>query len=276
MTKPGRELSLQACDYRFTLRCSDDDLAALLASVFGALVTTAAASERSHSHYFIDATTDGAYRVASTSGTVQLATVHDLLIYLDKSITIKLQHLRPDLLFVHGAALAWQGRVAVLSAPPGTGKSTLTLVARQLGLEYFSDELAPIDLDRLTVYPYPRAIYLKAPPPPPHALPSGAIDHGERYHLPLTADAAPRLDAALTALIFLRRDKETFDGLRPISAASGAARLIANTLNLLAHPAVGIDAAVAVSRAVSCFELDITDLMAASESIRAQLDAPLS
>ena len=163
--------------------------------------------------------------------------------------------------------------MAVVSAPPGTGKSTLALVALQLGFEYFSDELAPIDLDQLAVYPYPRALYLKTPPPLPHSLPDSAIAHDGRYHVPPAHSAAVGDTAALAALIFLRRDGETFTGLRPISAASGATRLIANTLNLLAHPAAGIDAAVVVSQAVSCFELDATDLIAASEAIRAQLDA---
>lgn len=271
MATPGREFVLQACDCHFRIRCSDDRVAALIAHVFGALDAAPAAPALAHREYRIDVLSDQTYRVSSAGNVMEFATSDELLFHIDKSITIALQHLRPDLLFVHAAALAWQGRVAVLSAPPGTGKSTLTLVAMQLGFEYFSDELAPIDLHRLTVSPYPRALYLKAPPPLPHVLPSRALDHGGRYHIRGTPSATASRDAPLGALIFLRRDDERFSGLRPISAASGATRLIANTLNLLAHPAVGIDAAVVVSQAVSCFELDATNLTAASESVRAAL-----
>jgi hypothetical protein len=272
MAKPGRELSLHACDCRFTLHCSTDDVAELIGRVFGALVSATTPPAPAHREYQVERI-GGGYRVSAAEGVLEFASTDELLFHIDKTITIELQHLRPDLFFVHGAALAWHERVAVVSAPPGTGKSTLALVALQLGLAYFSDELAPIDLHRLTVYPYPRALYLKTVPPPPHVLPGGALNHGGRYHVPAPPDAIARGNAQLAALIFLRRDEETFSGLRPITAASGATRLIANTLNLLAHPEAGIDAAVVLCQAVNCFEIDGTNLLAAGESIRAHLSA---
>ena len=51
-------------------------------------------------------------------------------------------------------------RVAVLAAPPTTGKSTLTLALLERGLAYLSDELAPVDLPTRCVYPYARAVSL--------------------------------------------------------------------------------------------------------------------
>lgn len=275
MPTSERRFSLEACECRFELRCSDDDVAALIAGAFGALAAAPALPGRAYREYFISATAGTAYRVASEAGVLECDGADAMLFHIDKSITIELQHLRPDLFFVHGAALVWNGRVFVVSAPAGTGKSTLTLVALQLGFEYFSDELAPINLHRFSVYPYARALYMKTVPPPPHALPTGTIDYGGRYHVPMAmpASATASGDAPLAALIFLRRDTETFKGLRSISAASGATRLIANALNLLAHPAAGIEAAAAISQAIDCFELDATDLTAASETIRALAEA---
>jgi hypothetical protein len=96
------------------------------------------------------------------------------------------------------------------------------------------------------------------------------MDYGGRLYVQPVAlsGTAAAAQAPLAALIFLRRDHERFDGLRSISAASGATRLIANALNLMAHPSDGLDAAVALSKAVACFELDVTDLGAASNAIR--------
>lgn len=267
----GRTLSLQSCDCRFDLHCDNDEVSALIAGAFGPLATVSSGPETARRHYYIRGTAGAGYVVSSARGEAALTGVAQLVVHIDKIITVELQHLRPDLFFVHGAVLSWKGRAAVISAPPGTGKSTLTLVALQCGLEYFSDELAPIDLDRLTVYPYPRALHLKAPPPRPYRLPEGAIKHGAGYHVPMQGPGAPGGGARLGALIFLRRDHETFAGLRPISPASGATRLIANTLNLLAHPAAGIDAAAVLSRAVGCYELDGKDLAEGSEAIRATL-----
>ena len=275
MPTSERRFSLQLCECRFELRCSDDDVAALIAGAFGALAAAHVSPGMAHREYYISSTAGAAYRVSSQGGILECDGADAMLFHIDKSITIELQYLRPDLLFVHGAALVRNGRVVVLSGPAGTGKSTLTLVALQLGFEYFSDELAPINVHRLSVYPYARALYMKTLPPPPHALPANTIDYGGRYHVPMTmpTTATPSGDAPLAALIFLRRDTETFTGLRSISAASGATRLIANALNLLAHPAAGIEAAAALSQAIDCFELDATDLTAASEAIRALADA---
>ena len=240
---------------------------------FAAPPITAAADRE----YHVARTAGGTYRLSSAGTTLEFADADRFLFYLDKNITIALQHLRPDLLFVHGAAIAWQGRVAVLAAPPGTGKSTLVLTALRSGFQYLSDELAPIDLRDLTVFPYPRALYLKTAPPGPHPLPATAIDHGGRYHVPAPAGTAavPRT-APLAAVMFLRRDGERFSGLRPLSTASAAAHLLANSLNLLSHSAAGMDAVAAVSGAVSCYELDATDLIAASEAMRTQLERQVS
>ena len=176
---------------------------------------------------------------------------------------------------MHGAALAFQDRAIVLSAPPGTGKSTLTLVALLHGLEYFSDELAPIDLRQLTVRAYPRSVFLKSPPPQPHRLPPQAITHHGRHYVPRAspAQSATSGEAKLAGLIFLRRDSERFDGLRQISPASGAVRVLANALNLLAHPSAGLDAAIHLSQTTPCFELDVTDLDRASLAIKSVLSA---
>ena len=51
-----------------------------------------------------------------------------LVVYLlEKTITIDLQHLRTDLYFVHSSALERGGRVIMIVAESGTGKSTTQL-----------------------------------------------------------------------------------------------------------------------------------------------------
>jgi hypothetical protein len=192
-----------------------------------------------------------------------------LLFHIDKAITLALQRSRPDLLFLHAAALSSPGGAIVLPALPGTGKSTLTLALAARGLGYLSDELAPVDLGNLTVEPYPHAVCLKTPPPPPYALPPGTIAVDSRFHVPLTSlGTATRHDPLpLAALVFPCRNGARFDGLRPLTTAAAAARLMSHVLNGLAHPTYGLDAAISVSRAVPCVEVDITDLPAAVEAI---------
>lgn len=64
---------------------------------------------------------------------------------------------RPDLIWLHAAAMARDGRACVFPAASGQGKSTLVgeLLARGWG--YLSDEIAPIDPARCAVLPFPVA-----------------------------------------------------------------------------------------------------------------------
>jgi hypothetical protein len=71
--------------------------------------------------------------------------------------------------------------------------------------------------------------------------------------------------------VFLRRDDDRFADLRSITPASAVAWLMANALNPLAHPADGMDAAVALSQAAPAYELDVSDLQAASAAVKALL-----
>jgi hypothetical protein len=270
------ELALVACGCPFAIHCTDDETASLIQTNFGPLLAQPSVLAAAVGRYDIERSgTAGPFRVSDGRGSQLLADPDSLLFHLDKEVTLTVQRHRRDLFFLHAAAVAWKDRVAVLSAPPGTGKSTLTLVLLELGLDYLSDELAPVDLGRFTIHPYPRALCLKALPPAPHALPAGTIRHHGRFHVPIAAFAnrVRREASPLAIYVFLRRDEERFSGLRRITAASATTHLMANALNLLAHPADGLDAAVTLGRAAPAFELDLSDLSAAGAAVRTALVA---
>ena len=266
------DLRVRACDRTFSIASADPATAALVHVVFGGLAVAAEVSDAPVRRYFVEPLPDG-FRVWDGSCETVLEDEDSLLFHLDKEIILALQYERPDLLFLHAAALAGQHRVAVLCAPSGTGKSTLTLAAMGSGLAYLSDELAPIDVSRMEVHPYPHALCLKSPPPPPHRLPAATVAHAGRFQVPVRAlGGEPHLrPLPLAAFIFLRREPGRESGLRPISRASAVARLMANTLNALAHPNAGLDVTVALSEAVPCFELDLDQLSAAVDAIASVL-----
>ena len=234
-------------------------------AAFGGMSRASPAGEALDRDFDIARTASG-YQVSSrASGESTLPDADRLLFHIDKDITIWLQLERRDLFFLHAAAVARGSQVIVLTAPSGTGKSTLVLSLVEKGLEYLSDELAPIDLRTLAVEPYPHALCLKSPPPDPYTLPSNTVRCGRRYHVPIPGPV--HQVRTLAALVFVRRDEERFQQLRPVSAATAAARLMANALNPLAHPGDGLDVAVTLSQAVPCFELDILDLSRAGREI---------
>jgi hypothetical protein len=134
---------------------------------------------------------------------------------------------------------------------------------------YLSDELAPIDISKLLVYPFAHAVCLKSRPPEPLRLPQGTIAVGRRLHVAasLFGPAAADEPLPLGAFVFLRRSPESTSPCRRISAAASVAHLLANTLNALAHQSDGLTAAVSLAHRVRCFELNTADLGAACAEI---------
>lgn len=187
-----------------------------------------------------------------------------LFIYsIEKDITLHLQETRPELYFIHAAALERHGKCMIITAASGTGKSTTTLALQRHGFRYLSDELAPVDLRTNSVLAYPHALCLKSIPPAPyHRLPEHFTTE-RTMHIPASGLEVGdvRTPLPLGALVFLSRDPADVESrLVPIGAAEATTRLYANTLNALAHANMGLDAAAAIAALVPGFRLHSADL----------------
>jgi hypothetical protein len=200
-----------------------------------------------------------------------------LLFLFEKDLTTRSQRIRSDLLFLHAAALGREGQAVLLVGDPGSGKSTLTFALLECGgIAYLSDELAPVELDTLSVSPYPRALWLKQPPSTPWKLPPANRRSSRGIHVPCAAlGAEPAPQALPLGALFLmepgvaaRQDPS----LWRISAAEATTRLFGNFLNPLGHPSAGLDAALAVASAVPCFALRPAGLEATRSLLLAALD----
>jgi hypothetical protein len=267
------ELALRACDRDFLVRCQDAGIAALVNRAFGGLRVDHAVLPVAS--YNVARRWPDGFHVWNKRRAASPATEAQLLFQLDKDMTLALQHERPDLFFLHAAVVASGGCAVVLPAFAGTGKSTLTLALTGLGLDYLSDELAPVDLARTTVFSYPHALCLKSPPPPPYELPRNTLAVDRRLHVPVDdLPTAGRGPLPIVAVVFLRREGDLQPALRSMTPASAAARFMAHALNALAHSGHGLDAAVTMSQSVPCFDLDTTNLPAAADAVASLLPQP--
>jgi hypothetical protein len=196
---------------------------------------------------------------------------HELLYVVDKAITLELQRRRPDLLFLHAAAVEWQGEVHLLLGEPGAGKSTTAWALLHHGFGYLSDELAPVDVASLQVLPYPRALGLKSVPAG-FPVPRGVLRTPRTLHLPTRALRSDIVREArpVRSLMLLRYDaRNAAPSLRPLSPAEAAARVYVNALNALAHPARGLDAVLALASGVPSHAVECADLASTVELVRA-------
>ena len=265
-------VGLYSCGRTFEIHCHDHETAALVRSAFGGLLASLPPAQwKASKHYDIEHDGMGRFRLVDSGGAEGTFDSRDsLLFHLDKNITLTLQKERPDLYFLHAAAVAIDDRVAALAAPSGTGKSTIAFALLANQFVYFSDELTPIDPETLLIHPYPRALCLKAPVLEKYRLPQTAFETGSRIHVPVDSlGIAATRPLPLGALFFLKRQRTQAPVC--LSAAEGAAFVMANALNLAAHPSDGLDVAIRLSSAVPCFALDTSDLHAACSAIAAVL-----
>jgi len=200
---------------------------------------------------------------------------YELVYHVEKTITIDTQRRRPDLFFLHAAALELDGSALLLIAPSGAGKSTTAWALVNRGFGYLSDELAAVALDAMTIAPYPHAPCLKRPPPAPFDLPAETLVTGQTLHVPAhRIPSVCRRPVPLAAVVFNRFDPAAEAPLLQALGAGEASVLVyRNGLNQLVHERAGLAAAVRVARAVPCYRLVAAGLEATCALLEATMRA---
>jgi hypothetical protein len=255
---------------RVRIDCPSPALARLVAANFRALVTAPPVPGPVDLHYAIDDCDAGPPFVLRAPEGASLVAygLDELLFHLEKHLTVTLQRRRPELMFLHAAALARGERAWLLAGDSGAGKSTTTWALLHHGWRYLSDELAPVDLASGRVHAYPHALCLKRRPPPGYPLPEVTLDLGSTLHVP--PDALPGAvetgPCMLGGVVFVRYCAGLgAPRLRLLGRAEACARLYVVTLNALAHPGHGLDAAKWLAERVPSHSLECDDLSDACE-----------
>jgi hypothetical protein len=261
---------------RVRIDCIDGPLRQLLTANFGAM-SVAQHWDSADLHYEVFRRAKSRRLLLRRVGQSALPARNrcDLVYLLEKLLILDLQTARPDLLFIHAAAVELDDRVCLLVAESGGGKSTTAWGLLHHGFRYLSDELSPIDLQAMRVLPYPHALCLKAQPPSPYPLPEKALDLGATIHVPASAlpGAAASTARPLAALFFVRHVPGLAAPLLgQISPGEASARLFVHTLNSLAHPNQGLDATVRVASHVPGFMISTASLSASCDAIRRAMD----
>jgi hypothetical protein len=195
-----------------------------------------------------------------------------LFLYLfEKDMTIALEIIRHDLYFLHAAALEYRGKLHLLVAESGGGKSTTSWALLHHGFRYASDELAPVDLNTMLIQPYPHALCLKQEPPAPYQLPEDTLYTSRTLHIPVEALPSGVVDSSLPlqSIVFVHYDPHAKSpSIQPVSAAQAGARVYANGLNQLAHPGDGLDAALQIAQHCNCYALESANLEATCQLVK--------
>jgi len=264
MDSRPKSFSLSIFDKIITVNIESIRLISILKQVYGSMVV-AKTNLQPHLEYTIteNLVDQIDWLTISRPGIDNLITddIGEFIFFFEKDMTIELQKIRHDLLFIHSAALEYESKGLLLVAPSGTGKSTTAWAMINSGFTYLSDELAPVDINTMSINPYPHALCLKSKPPV-FELPDDTLYTSQTIHVPLKSDATNR-HTPLRVIFFL----EFVAGLKepeilPINAAEAAANLFANSLNILAHSVKddGLNVAITLAKHVRCYKLKSNEL----------------
>lgn len=265
--------TLRVFDCSIRIECLHVELRTLLQATYGHLFGVSGVVDVSYT-VGRDTSTSQWYVVREDAQPLRARDLSDFILLFDDQIIIEVQKLRSDLYFIHAAVITFSGKACMLIAASGGGKSTLSWSLLHHGFGFLSDELGPVDLDTLHVYPYPRAICLKAVTTGAPSLPESTYYTSGRMHIPIRALPTPAatVPVPVAAIIFIQRDAATGDTrLEKISPAQAGVRLYANVLNSLAHPGDGLDGALHIARQCACFEFVMADLSEASHYLASEI-----
>ena len=171
-------LSLRIVGQAVEIVCDDPAATSALRENYEALSCDAAGMPTSAITYSAEPSASGFLLRRHDGRALLAADLGEFVFQLEKAIIVAIQERRPELLFLHAAALERDRAAWLFVGESGAGKSTTAWGLLHHGFSYLSDELAPIDLDTVEVLPYPHALCLKRRPPPPYLLPAESLDLG--------------------------------------------------------------------------------------------------
>ncbi len=231
------------------------------------------------------------YELVAESGGVELRTGGKLLrtavdwpIAL-RQVVIGLNHLAAhpdpaDVVTLHAAAVAIDGRVVLLAGEPGAGKSTLVTALVADGATYLSDEVVGL-ADDGTVLAYPKAIALELDADAVlgalATVDDGAPDLRDRHQRlidprTLGAAATPGTALPLAAVVL----PTYVPGARGAPAACDPVEallaLLANSFNLAERGAPGLALLADVAGSVPVVRLEVDDLADAVATVRSVVE----
>ena len=182
--------------------------------------------------------------------------------YLKREVLLMFIKARPDLLWVHAAAVERNGSVLLLVGPSGQGKSTLSTRLCEMGWRLLSDDAAPVRMETDEVLPFAQAASRRKYPG--RELAESEFGSFQKEEVPLADNALHLKSAPLRAIVFplFKHGAAPELTLRPPGEA--ALDLLRNCTNFADHKEAAVGRIAQFARIIPMYYLSYGDGQAAA------------
>lgn len=174
---------------------------------------------------------------------------------------------RPDLLWIHAAAVERSGMALLLVGSSGQGKSTLSTRLCEKGWRLMSDDSAPIRMNSNEVLPFPQAPHRrKAFERQMRVDELGIFDKEE---VMVSPDSLCRDSATVKVIVFPSFNYRGAADLSLLSLGEAALDLLRNSMNFVDHKEEAVERASRLARDVPMYRLSCGDWQSAARLLEA-------
>lgn len=209
---------------------------------------------------------ESGYVVASAEETpFQHDQLENLLELVRDEVRLQFTRARPDLLWLHAAAVERNGVALLLSGPSGQGKSTLSTRLCERGWRLLSDDISPTSMNADIVFPFPQA-------PRRRVFPGAVIDRHKLHILRREevsvesheVSCAPVQVGAIAYIEFGVTELTTVEKLAPGAASI---ELLRNAINFNDHRDAAVSKAASVGSRIPAYKLCYRNVTAAVDQL---------
>lgn len=182
--------------------------------------------------------------------------------FLKDDVLLQFVKARPDLLWVHAAAVERDGSALLIVGPSGQGKSTLATRLCEARWRLLSDDTAPIRMEIDEVLPFPQSALRRKYPG--REFSEEERGYLEKEEVPLPDTALHLKPAPIKAIVFPQFRYDTEPALDLLSAGAAALDLLRNSLNFADHKEAAVARIARLAASIPMYRLSYGDGRAAA------------
>jgi hypothetical protein len=192
-----------------------------------------------------------------------------LLDMIREEVHLQFMRARPDLLWLHAAAVERERKALLISGPSGQGKSTLSTMLCKKGWRLLSDDIAPTSMDADIVYPFPLT-------PRRRLFPGSVIDRDkiqtlEREEIAFDTQEIHRSSIPVAAIVYVEFAAGQSGNLQRLTSGAAAIELLRNSVNFGDHKGAAVSRAARLSTRVPSYKLCYDSVTTALDELESLL-----